>query len=136
MDAPTTHIEALEADLIARVAAAADEAAVEAVRVEALGKQGAVSALMKTLGAMAPDGRQGMGPKLHGLKDRLGEAIVPRKAALAEAALEAKLKAEAVDVTLPAERVRLGAIHPVSQVMEELAAIFGQMGFALEEGPD
>jgi len=136
MDANVTDLSALETELIARITAASDEATVENVRVEALGKQGAVSTLMKTLGAMAPDERQVMGPKLNGLKDRIGEAIVAKKAELAEAALEAKLRAEAVDVTLPALKVRQGALHPVSQVMEELAAIFGEMGFALEEGPD
>jgi phenylalanyl-tRNA synthetase alpha chain len=136
MDAITTDLQALERDLMDRVGAAADEAGLEALRVEALGKQGAVSMLMRTLGSMSPDERQAMGPKLNGLKERLSEAIVAKKAELAEAALEAKLRAEAVDVTLPAPRARAGAIHPVSQVMEELAAIFGEMGFALEEGPD
>jgi phenylalanyl-tRNA synthetase alpha chain len=129
-------LDALERALVQRVTAAADEPALEAVRVEALGKQGAVSMLMRTLGTMAPEQRQAMGPKLNGLKDRLGEAIVARRAELAEVALEAQLKAEALDVTLPAQRTRLGAIHPVSHVMEELASIFGEMGFALEEGPD
>src|SRR5688572_25800199 len=136
-DAPTTtDLSALESDLLARVTSATDEPALEALRVEALGKQGAVSMMMRTLGSMSPEERQTMGPKLNGLKDRLGEAIVAKKAQLAEAALEAKLAAEAVDVSLPPQRVRVGAIHPVSQVMEELAAIFGEMGFALEEGPD
>ncbi|MET0183201.1 MAG: phenylalanine--tRNA ligase subunit alpha [Caulobacterales bacterium] len=136
MNAVTTDLAALEADLLARIAAAADEAALEAIRLEALGKQGVVSQQMRTLGQMAPEERQAMGPKLNGLKDRLTEALAARKADLAEAALEAKLKAEAVDVTLPAPRARTGAIHPVSFVMEELAQIFGAMGFALEEGPD
>jgi phenylalanyl-tRNA synthetase alpha chain len=129
-------LDTLEAELSARIASAADEAALEAVRVEALGKQGAISALMKTLGAMGPDERQAMGPKLNGLKDRVGEAIVAKKAQLAEVALEAKLASEKVDVSLPSRPVRIGAIHPVSQVMEELGRIFGEMGFALEEGPD
>ena len=132
----TTDLEALETDLLARIGAARDEAALEAVRVEALGKQGAVSALMRTLGAMSPDERQAMGPKLNRLKECVSEAIAVKKAELAEAALEAKLKAGAVDVTLPPARPRIGAIHPVSRVMEELAHIFGEMGFALEEGPD
>jgi phenylalanyl-tRNA synthetase alpha chain len=137
MDATAqTELETLERDLAARIAAASDEGALEAVRVDALGKQGAISALMRTLGQMAPEERQTMGPLLNGLKDRVGEALVARKAELAEAALEAKLKAEAVDVTLPAPRVRAGAIHPISFVMEELAAICGEMGFVLEEGPD
>jgi phenylalanyl-tRNA synthetase alpha chain len=136
MDARTTDIAALEADLETRIAAAADEAAVEALRVEALGKQGVVSGLMKTLGSMSPDERQRMGPLLNGLKDRIGEGLTLRKAQLAEAALEARLMAEKVDVSLPPRPARVGSIHPISMVMEELSAIFGQMGFALEEGPD
>ncbi len=136
MDAVTTDLSALEADLLSRIDAAGDEATLEGVRVEALGKQGFVSQLMRTLGQMAPEERQRTGPLLNGLKERLSEALAARKAALAEAALEAKLRAEAVDVTLPPRRARVGAIHPVSFVMEELAQIFGAMGFKLEEGPD
>ena len=136
MDVDSKALLVLEADIAARIAAAGDEAALDAVRVDALGKQGAISALMKTLGSMSPDERQAMGPKLNGLKDRVGEAIVARKATLAEAALEAKLLAEKVDASLPPAPVRIGAIHPISFVMEELARIFGEMGFALEEGPD
>jgi phenylalanyl-tRNA synthetase alpha chain len=136
MDAALPDLSTLENDLLARLDAAADEAAVEAVRIEALGKQGAISALMKTLGSMSPADRQTMGPKLNGLKDKLTEAILARKAALAEAALEARLAGERVDVSLPPAPVRIGAIHPISAVMEEVGAIFGQMGFALEEGPD
>jgi phenylalanyl-tRNA synthetase alpha chain len=136
MDANTTDTEALERDLMARVEAAADEAALEALRVEALGKQGSISALMRNLGSMSPDERKSFGAALNVLKDRVTEAIVTKKAAFAEAALDAQLKAEAVDVTLPAVKPRIGTIHPVSQVMEELARIFGEMGFAVEEGPD
>lgn len=132
----TQDLEALERDLLGRLDAAQDEAAIEALRVAALGKQGAISGLMKTLGAMSPAERQTMGPRLNGLKDKLGEAIVAKKAALAEAALEARLAAERVDASLPPQRARIGAIHPISAVMEEVSAIFGQMGFALEEGPD
>jgi phenylalanyl-tRNA synthetase alpha chain len=136
MDAVTTDTEALEHDLLARVAAAGDDAALEALRVEALGKQGSISGLMKNLGAMSPDERKTFGPKLNALKDRVTEAIVAKKAAFAEAALDAQLKAETVDVTLPAVKARIGTLHPVSQVMEELARIFGEMGFSVEEGPD
>lgn len=136
MDAPTTDIPALERDLLERIAAANDEPALEALRVEALGKQGLVSGLMRGLGAMSPDERQRMGPLLNGLKDRIGEALTVKKATLAETALDAQLRANAVDVTLPAPRAYAGAIHPISWVMEEIASIFGDMGFALEEGPD
>lgn len=136
MDALANDLEALERTLLARVAAACDEASLEAIRVDALGKQGAISQLMKTLGAMAPEARQKTGQALNGLKDRVSEELMAKKAMLAEVALDAQLKSEAVDVTLPPVRPRLGAIHPVSQVMEELAQIFGEMGFSVEEGPD
>jgi len=136
MDGDSTSLTTLETDLSARIDAAPDEAALEAVRVEALGKQGAISGLMKTLGAMSPEQRQTMGPALNGLKERVTEAIVAKKASLAEATLEAKLIAEKVDASLPPAPVRIGAIHPVSFVMEELGRIFGEMGFTQEEGPD
>ena len=136
MDAVTTDLSALERDLLARVDEARDDAALEAVRVEALGKQGSIPALMRTLGQMSAEQRSEFGAKLNGLKTALTEAIVTKKAAFSEAALEAQLKSEALDVTLPPVKPRIGAIHPVSEVMEELAAIFGEMGFAVEEGPD
>jgi phenylalanyl-tRNA synthetase alpha chain len=132
----TTDLDALERDLLARLAAANDEASLETLRVEALGKQGSISALMKNLGAMSPDERKTFGGALNVLKDKLTEEIVVKKATLAEAALDRQLQSEAVDVTLPPVRPRLGTIHPVSQVMEELAQIFGEMGFSVEEGPD
>ncbi|MBI1186584.1 MAG: phenylalanine--tRNA ligase subunit alpha [Alphaproteobacteria bacterium] len=129
-------VEALERELTARIDAAADEAALEAVRIDALGKQGLVSGLMRTLGQMSPDERQIMGPKLNRLRDLVAETIAVRKAGFAEAALEAKLRVDAIDVTLPAPRFYQGAIHPISRVLEEMALIFGEMGFTLEEGPD
>jgi phenylalanyl-tRNA synthetase alpha chain len=132
----TTDLQSLERDLLARTAAANDEASLEALRVEALGKQGAISALMRNLGQMSPDERKSYGAALNVLKDKVTETILTKKATLAEAALDRQLQSEAVDVTLPPVRPRLGTIHPVSQVMEELARIFGEMGFAVEEGPD
>lgn len=134
--APSEDLAALQTEYLARIAAAEGEAALEAVRVEALGKQGRVSALMKNLGRMSPEERQALGPKLNGLKDALTEAVLARRAALAEIALVAQLQAEALDASLPAPAARIGAIHPVSRVMEELSEIFADMGFALEEGPD
>jgi phenylalanyl-tRNA synthetase alpha chain len=132
----TTDLEDLERGLLARVEQANDEASLEALRVEALGKQGSISALMRNLGQMSPDERKTFGAALNVLKDRVTEAIVTKKATLAEAALDRQLQSEAVDVTLPPVKPRLGTIHPVSQVMEELARIFGEMGFTVEEGPD
>jgi phenylalanyl-tRNA synthetase alpha chain len=132
----TADIAALEHDLMASLAAAPDEAAVEALRVAALGKKGSVSELLKGLGGMSPEERQSFGPQVNGLKDRLGAAIAARKADLAEATLDARLAAERVDATLPAPPRQRGRIHPVSQVFEEVTAIFSAMGFAVAEGPD
>ena len=101
MNATTNDLESLERDLLARAAAANDEPSLEALRVEALGKQGSISALMKNLGAMSPDERKTFGAALNVLKDKVTEAIVTKKAAMAEAALDRQLQSEAVDVTLP-----------------------------------
>lgn len=132
----TTAIASLETELTAAVEAAADEAALEAVRVAALGKKGSVSELLKGLGAMSPEERQVAGPAINGLKVRLTDLIAARKTVLAEAALDARLMAERVDVTLPARPRLRGSVHPVMQVFEEVQAIFADMGFAVAEGPD
>ncbi|MGN6549315.1 MAG: phenylalanine--tRNA ligase subunit alpha [Pararhizobium sp.] len=133
-----SDLEALKERILADVAAADDEPAIEAVRVAALGKKGAVSEKLKTLGAMSPEERQVLGPAINGLKNEVAEAITARKSALKEAAITARLARESVDVTLPvrpspAER---GRIHPISQVIDEITAIFADMGFAIAEGPD
>jgi len=131
------ELDRLETDILGQVAAADDEAALEAVRVAALGKKGSISELLKGLGGMTPDERRTMGPAINGLKDRVGDAIQARRTDLQEADLERRLATEKVDVTLPVRESALeaGRIHPVSQVMDELTAIFADMGFAIAEGP-
>lgn len=131
-------LRALEEQLAADVAAAGDEAALEAVRVAALGKKGSVSEKMKALGRMSPDERKVMGPALNGLKSRVGEMIAARRAVLAAEALNRRLEAERIDVTLDPEAADVieGRIHPISQVMDELIAIFADLGFTVAEGPD
>lgn len=131
-----TDISQLESDLAARVDAAADVAALEAVRVAALGKSGQVSELLKSLGAMSPDQRRAQGPLINGLRDRLTARIAQRRAALDAAALDAELAAGRLDLSLPASTRRRGAVHPTMQVMDEMIAIFAEMGFAMAEGPD
>jgi phenylalanyl-tRNA synthetase alpha chain len=131
-----TDIAQLERDLIHEIAAASDERALDEVRVTALGKKGSVAELLKTLGAMAPEQRKVQGPLLNGLRDRVSEAIALRKKALEDAALEARLLTERVDVTLPALEIPKGSIHPVSHVRDELIAIFADLDFAVAEGPD
>ena len=130
-----THMEDA---LLADIAAAGDEAAIEAVRVAALGKKGSVSEMLKTLGAMSPEERQVRGPAINGLKNRVTEALAARKAELRDVAITARLAAETLDVTLPVRQspAERGRIHPISQVVDEIAAIFGDMGFAIAEGPD
>ncbi|WP_343518948.1 phenylalanine--tRNA ligase subunit alpha [Sphingomonas sp.] len=132
----TTDLDQLRAELLASIDAAAGVEALDAVRVHALGKQGAVTGLLKTLGAMSPEERQETGPRIHALREAVTEAIAARKAALEDAALEAKLAAETLDMTLPADGVPAGSVHPVSQVMDELAEIFADLGFAVATGPE
>ena len=132
------EIEQLESEIGGAIEAAPDEAALEAVRVSALGKKGAVSELLKTLGTMTPQERKEKGPAINGLKDRVNAALAARRAALKDAALTARLNTESLDVTLPLHEPpsEAGRVHPVSQVTDELTAIFADMGFAIAEGPD
>ncbi|MCC6737017.1 MAG: phenylalanine--tRNA ligase subunit alpha [Bauldia sp.] len=133
-----SDIDTIERTILAAVGSAGDEAALETVRVSALGKKGSVSELLKTLGTMTPAERQTAGPAINGLKDRVNEALAARKAILRDEALTKRLAAEAVDVTLPVRRAPLetGRIHPVSQVIDEITAICSDLGFAIAEGPD
>ena len=131
-------IEELEREISGAVAAAADEAALEEIRVAALGKKGSVSELLKTLGTMSPEERKDAGPRFNGLKDRIGEAIAARREVLKGEALTRRLNTERADVTLPVRPSPLetGRIHPVSQVIDEITAICADLGFAIAEGPD
>jgi phenylalanyl-tRNA synthetase alpha chain len=131
-----TEIAALQSSLLVEIAAAQDEAALENIRVAALGKKGAVSEKLKTLGAMSPDERKVQGPLLNGLRDAVSGAIATRKTELADKALDERLKTETVDVSLPPAPQGEGSIHPITQVLDEITAIFADMGFAVAEGPD
>ena len=133
-----SDIDSLYSEISAAIAAAATEAALEEVRIAALGKKGSISELMKTLGSMSPEERQSKGPALNSLKTRVTGEIAARKDVLKEAALEARLASERVDVTLPlrAAPAETGRVHPIAQVIDELTAIFADMGFAVAEGPD
>ena len=133
-----TDIATLETEISTAITAASDEAALEAVRVSALGKSGSVSALLKTLGGMSPDERKVQGPAINGLRDRVNAALNARRDGFKGAALDARLATETVDVTLPVRETptEAGRIHPISQVVDELTAIFADMGFAVAEGPD
>ena len=123
-------------DALSRIAAANDLDTVESLRVSFLGKQGTISGLLKTLGAMSPEERKLEGPKIHGLRESVTEALAARKAALESAALEAQLASETIDLTLPAPDAPRGSVHPISQVMDEMAEIFADLGFAVATGPE
>jgi phenylalanyl-tRNA synthetase alpha chain len=125
----------LRAKYLAAVAGAADEAALEEVRLAALGKKGEIALRMRELGGMSPDERKVAGPALNALRDEVEAALRARRSALADAALDERLKAEWLDVTLPGRRRPAGSVHPVSQVTDEVTAIFADMGFAVAEGP-
>ena len=131
-----TNIETLQAGLLADIEAADTPEAVEALRVRALGKSGEITALLKTLGAMTPEQRSAEGPKIHGCREAVTAALAARKEQLETAVLNQKLAAEAVDMSLPADMPPSGSVHPVSQVMDELAEIFADMGFAVATGPE
>jgi len=133
-----SDLVALQHQTLAAIDAAGDEAVLEAVRVAALGKKGSISALLATLGKLTPDERRTHGAAINALKDQVTEALAARRAILRKAALEAQLKREAEDVTLPVRLpgVETGRIHPLSQVMDEIVTIFADMGFAVAEGPD
>ena len=131
-----SDIETIESEALSAIDAAVDLAGLDAVRVAELGKKGRVSGLMKGLGKMSPEERQEMGPALNALKGRVADAVAARKEALENAALDAQLATEKEDLTLPPRPEQVGALHPVMQVFEEMAAIFGDMGFTVAEGPD
>ncbi len=123
-------------DLRNSIGAAPDLAALDALRVAALGKSGSVTAMLKSLGAMDPATRAAEGPKIHALREAVTTAIADRKAELETAELDRRLATERLDLSLPAPDAPSGTVHPVAQVMDELAEIFADLGFAVAEGPE
>ncbi len=130
------NTKSLEKDILDAVKAASSEAALDEVRVAALGKKGSISELLKSLGGMSPEDRKTNGPVFNALRDRVSDAIAARKEDLATAVLNARLATEKMDVTLPVRPESIGSVHPVSQVLDEITAIFADLGFAVAEGPD
>ncbi len=130
------NLDQIREELLAAVGAAADLSALESIRVAALGRKGRVTELMKGLGALDGDARRTAGQSLNALKTTVADAIDTRKQALEAASLEASLTGETLDVTLPVRPERQGLLHPISQTVDELIAILGEMGFTVAEGPD
>ncbi len=136
MQKPMENLGELETKWKGAAETAATVDALEAIRVEALGKKGEITGLMKTLGTLAPEERKSFGQQLNLVKDAITAAIETRKASLGDAAIEARLATEKQDLTLPARPGSVGRIHPISQTIDEIIAIFGEMGFGVREGPD
>lgn len=132
----TDDLHALRTETEAALAAAPDLRAWDAVRVGMLGKQGRLTGLLKELGRVAPEQRRERGARLNALKDELAGLIEARRVELDAAALDARLAEERMDVSLPPPPRPHGLVHPISRTMEEMAAIFGAMGFAVGEGLD
>ena len=130
-----SDLDQLRSDLLAAIGTA-DLAGLEDIRVSALGKSGSVTGLLKTLGGMSPEERQTIGPRIHALREAVTEALTGRKTGLEREALDARLAGETLDMTLPVDVPSAGTVHPVSQVMDELAEIFADLGFAVATGPE
>ena len=130
-----SNLDQLQRHLLAAIGSA-DLAGLEDIRVSALGKSGSVTGLLKTLGGMSPEERQTTGPRIHALREAVSEALTTRKAGLEREALDARLAGETLDMTLPVDVPSAGTVHPVSQVMDELAEIFADLGFAVATGPE
>jgi phenylalanyl-tRNA synthetase alpha chain len=131
-----SNLDALKKEIVETVKAANDIAALEDVRVTALGKKGKITGLMQNLGKMSPEERREMGQTLNRLKDDITAEIEAKATTLKSAALNARLETERIDVTLSIRPENKGSIHPVSQTIEEMISIFADMGFSVAEGPE
>ena len=129
-------VETLRTELLAEVDGAENPDALEQVRIRALGKKGRLTERMKALGGLDPEARREAGQALNAVKDAVAEALDARKAALGDAALDARLAEERIDVSLPVRPEANGLIHPITQTIDELTTIFAEMGFTVAEGPD
>jgi phenylalanyl-tRNA synthetase alpha chain len=127
---------AADPEIIDEIRRAPDLQAVEALRVRMLGKAGEITAKLKSLGSMDPDTRATEAPKIHAFREQVSNAITERRDALEAAELERKLATQRIDLSLPAAESVTGTVHPVSQVMDELAEIFADLGFSVAEGPE
>jgi len=132
------NIDTLEQEIRSAIDAADTIAALESVRIAALGKKGSISEQLKSLGTMSAQERQTAGPALNGLKNRINALLAEKREQLGKAAIAARLVQETVDITLPVRQspAEKGRIHPISQVIDEITAIFSEMGFAIASGPD
>ena len=121
--------------ILAEIAAAPSREALEELRIRVLGRRGSLTLAMRELGGLESEERRRAGAELNAAKDRIMAALGEAAARLGRAALERRLAGERVDVTLPMPFAAAGRLHPISQTVDEIVAIFGEMGFAVAEGP-
>ncbi|HEX7929481.1 MAG TPA: phenylalanine--tRNA ligase subunit alpha [Sphingomicrobium sp.] len=127
---------ASDTDLLDQIRGAPDLGALDQLRVSVLGKSGSITAKLKSLGSMDPEARAAEAPKIHAFREQVTNALADRKSALETAELDRKLATETIDLSLPTQEAPSGTVHPVSQVMDELAEIFADLGFTVAEGPE
>jgi len=131
-----SEIDQLSGHALAAIASANSPDALEGLRVGLIGKNGSVTAQLKSLGALPPDQRKSAGEAINRARDAIGEALAARKVELDAAALEARLATEIIDVTLPGRDPTRGGVHPVSRTLERITDIFGRLGYELSDGPE
>ena len=129
-------LDQLLSDARARIESAADLAALDALRVELLGKSGSVTALLKTLGSLSPEERKTRGAEVNRVRDAISEALNQRKSALDQVALAAKLERERIDISLPGRQIGLGGLHPITRALDRIVGIFERLGYTVADGPE
>jgi len=132
----TPNLDELLKTAQADIAAATDARMLETLRVDLLGKKGRVTELLKSLGGMAPDERKAFGEQVNRVRDALNAALDARGSMLAEAALQAKLASETIDVTLPGRGIGVGGLHPITRTIQRISGLFNELGFETVEGPE
>ncbi len=131
-----SELDSLSTQALADIEAAATPEALEALRVALLGKSGRITAQLKALGALPGDQRKAAGEAINRTRDAIGAALSARKVTLDDAALDAKLASQTIDVTLPGRDGTRGGVHPISRTLERIADIFGRLGYELADGPE
>ena len=131
-----SDIESLSTQALADITGASTPDALEALRVGLLGKSGSITSQLKALGALPGDQRKTAGEAINRARDAISEALTARKIALDDAALDARLAGETIDVTLPGRDAARGGVHPVSRTLERITEIFGRLGYELADGPE
>ncbi len=130
------QLEEIQSSALAAIEAAETVATLEDVRVNFLGKKGALTLQLQSLGKLPPEERRDSGAKINKIKQYVQQLLVERKNHLERAELEEKLAKESIDVTLPGNRIENGGLHPVTRTIERIESFFGELGFSVKTGPE